>query len=77
MTRLISPQRSGIRSACLLASQRVGLDLALSPDLHPTQVLRFDVVEVRPVSLRDIRLAERERDRDARQLQQQASPAAS
>lgn len=30
------------------------------------------MVEVRPVSLRDIRLAERERDRDARQLQQQA-----
>ena len=36
------------------------------------QVLRYDVAEVRPVSLRDIRLAEREQDRDARQLQQQA-----
>ncbi len=43
------------------------------PDLLQAaqQVLRYDVAEVRPVSLRDIRLAERERDRDARQLQQQ------
>lgn len=40
------------------------------------QVLRYDVAEVRPVSLRDIRLAERERDRDARQLQQQVLAAA-
>ena len=46
------------------------------PDLLQAvrQVLRYDVAEVRPVSLRDIRLAERERDRDARQLQQQAHP---